>query len=72
LLTNFVFICCALICCCSLKDRGPGRNLTSGAMSNKEVDDELELKLDNGYRIGNSVPTEMSVSLSESNSELNS
>lgn len=70
MLTNCLLICWALICCCNLKDRGPGLNLFSGQTSDKELDDELGLRLKWGveYR-GNSFPTEISVSLSESESD---
>jgi len=50
-----------LICCCNLKDRGPGRNLISRIESNEETEDDLG----NDGR-GKSVPTEISVSLSKS------
>lgn len=54
-----------IFCCCNLKDRGPGRKLTSRIESSGEVGD----KLGNEHSTGKSFPTEISVSLSESESE---
>lgn len=54
-------------CCFNLKERGPGRNLISEIKSGNDIEDEL--KLDDGQGTGKSIPTEMSVSLYESESE---
>lgn len=54
------------ICCCNLKDRGPGRNLTSKIESREEVEDGL--RLGNEHGMGKSVPTEISLAKSESES----
>lgn len=54
-----------IICCCNLKDRGPGRNL----MSRTESTEDVEGDLTNEHDMGKSVPTEISVSLSKSLSE---
>lgn len=56
-------------CCRNLKESGPGRAVTFEVESCDELGDE-KLKIGDAQgRAGNSVPTEMSVSLSESNSE---